>query len=98
MGMRRRSGRGIGFIRMATPCCSKRRSAPPPLLAPHPEEALSEAAFGLESLGLGLDLAVQQVTANAEQREGRVGHQGGRGAVHGLTRTSTDWHGRGLSV
>jgi hypothetical protein len=55
-------------------------------------EALGEAALFLKGLGLGCELAVQEIAAEIQQRQDGVGHEfGGR---RGMTRTYTDEHGR----
>ena len=64
-----------------------------------------ETTFAFKRGGLGRKLAVEQVAAQVEKRQGGVGDEGGRGGwgtrtdtdLHRRTRTFTDGHGRTLT-
>lgn len=70
----------------------RRALAEPFCFTPFLIQSLGEAAFGFKSLCLGRKLAVEQITAQVQQRKSGIGYQH-RGR-HGPAWTFTDGHGR----
>jgi hypothetical protein len=58
-------------------------------------EPFGKAALVFESLGLGSNLAIEQVAAKVDEGQGGIGREDRRGKRDeiGRTRTSTDGHG-----
>ena len=80
-------------------CRSRRRRGPGaassvlPAAAADAVEPLGEPAFPLEGRRLRAELPIEQVGAEVQQGQGRIGDEV-RGARHGRTRTLTAKHGR----